>query len=415
MIARMSVRVVSAKEVKGGAWALRYPARASDLWLIAHANGKRKRKWIGPDTPENREKAELKRKKWTKTLLGKGELEELVAPPFAAIAEAFLDHGLQGKASNTRNNRRWQIKALVAHFGDTRMDAIDLKAVTKWWSAYVRKGGRDFRTGMSSLDALSVLFRFAVFEGHDVRNPVPDARSGIRPEYVNTAEYRSRNERNCRPLELTELAALARVLPEGADMTVATLLLMDAGLRISEMMALEWGDCWFGRDEMDTSRHLHVCHNVSSSNVPGLPKTGRARDVGMSRRLRTVLLQRQMKLGRPSEGSRVIESLQRVPYRQELRRLCKHARVRPVRPKDLRDTFASLLVTMGIPVKYVANQIGDSVTTTDRHYGRWIDSDGYRNPTPVADGELPCDLLSRPNLGRATTTPPYATTSRKPT
>ena len=70
---------------------------------------------------------------------------------------------------------------------------------------------------------------------------------------------------------------------------------------------------------------------------------------------------------------------------------------------------------MGIPLKYVANQIGDSVTTTDKFYGRWIDPLSYRNPATVAEGELPCDLLARPNLGHATTTPLDATISRKPT
>ena len=53
--------------------------------------------------------------------------------------------------------------------------------------------------------------------------------------------------------------------------------------------------------------------------------------------------------------------------------------------------------------------------TADTYYGRWIDPDGYRNPAEVAEGELPCDLLSRSNLGRATTAPLYATTPRKPT
>ena len=81
---------------------------------------------------------------------------------------------------------------------------------------------------------------------------------------------------------------------------------------------------------------------------------------------------------------------------------------------DLRDTFASQLVTAGIPVKYVATQLGDTVMTTDRHYGRWVAPEGYRNPVQVADGELPCDLLSRPIVARATTAPPSATTRTKP-
>ena len=60
----------------------------------------------------------------------------------------------------------------------------------------VKGRGLDALTGGLYLDCLSLLFKFAVNEGHDVVNPVRTAKADIMAEYRNTAEFRSRNENN---------------------------------------------------------------------------------------------------------------------------------------------------------------------------------------------------------------------------
>ena len=46
---------------------------------------------------------------------------------------------------------------------------------------------------------------------------------------------------------------------------------------------------------------------------------------------------------------------------------------------DLRDTFASQLLTCGVSLGYVSAQLGHSnVSTTARHYVRWAGGDTYR-------------------------------------
>ncbi len=65
--------------------------------------------------------------------------------------------------------------------------------------------------------------------------------------------------------------------------------------------------------------------------------------------------------------------------------------------KDLRDTFASQLLTAGVQLGYVSAQLGHAdVAVTARHYARWIEGeDGYREPLHLEPGELPADLLAR--------------------
>ena len=92
--------------------------------------------------------------------------------------------------------------------------------------------------------------------------------------------------------------------------------------------------------------------------------------------------------------------------RRHFRKQCEAAQIGPAvkgdgtmrarTPKDLRDTFASQLLTAGIQLGYVSRQLGHSdVAVTARHYARWAGGDSYRNPLEVGDGEVPADLLAR--------------------
>ena len=72
--------------------------------------------------------------------------------------------------------------------------------------------------------------------------------------------------------------------------------------------------------------------------------------------------------------------------------------------KDLRDTFASHLLTAGVQLGYVSSQLGHSdVSVTARHYAKWIEDDRYREPMTLERNEVPSDLLAR--LGREKSDP----------
>jgi len=63
--------------------------------------------------------------------------------------------------------------------------------------------------------------------------------------------------------------------------------------------------------------------------------------------------------------------------------------------KDLRDTFASHLLTAGVQLGYVSSQFGQSdVSVTARHYARWIEGDRYHEPMILEPNEVPADLLA---------------------
>jgi integrase len=81
---------------------------------------------------------------------------------------------------------------------------------------------------------------------------------------------------------------------------------------------------------------------------------------------------------------------------RHFRRVCKAAGIGRYNPKDLRDTFASQLLTSGIQLGYVSVQLGHTNSSvTAQHYARWVGGDKYRRPLEVQPGEVPADMLAR--------------------
>jgi len=65
------------------------------------------------------------------------------------------------------------------------------------------------------------------------------------------------------------------------------------------------------------------------------------------------------------------------------------------KPKDLRDTYASHLLTLGVPLAYLAAQLGHAAPNiTFDYYARFL-SATYVEPPKIAAGEVPADLLAR--------------------
>ena len=82
--------------------------------------------------------------------------------------------------------------------------------------------------------------------------------------------------------------------------------------------------------------------------------------------------------------------------KREWRRILKRAKIGHRTLKDLRDTYASQLLTAGVQLGYVSSQLGHAdVAVTARHYARWIEGDRYREPMVMEVGEVPADLLAR--------------------
>lgn len=402
VMADVPFRIVPARQVHGPGWARRNPKAADELWIVATVNGERLRRKLGPDTPETWERAAKARAEVERELRFRtaGSASASV-PTLGDLSEHYLDKGLRGRALGTWRRRRAQLGDFAQRFGDRRLDEITAADLQSWWVDFVDRGRRDLRTGLGHLEGLSQLYEHATDLGYELENPVPSVRRRIRRQASRTKALRGRDEQNCRPLCAADLRAFAAALAahHKLDVTIAGFLMLDAGLRIGEALALRWSSIELGADENDTARRLIVERSMDAHGVVSSPKNGTRRMVPMSRRLRALLVARRAQADRrldPAEA-RVLRMTSHKAYRSGLADVARAARLRrEVRPKDLRDSFASQLLTAGVPVAWIAKRLGHgNIAVTVRHYANWVDEDGYRNPLVVEPGELPPDLLAR--------------------
>lgn len=117
----------------------------------------------------------------------------------------------------------------------------------------------------------------------------------------------------------------------------------------------------------------------------------------LSRRLRAALLRLREAQFNPGPDARVLPQFHAANFRgRQWRRILSRAGLGHWAMKDLRDSFASHLLTRGVNPAYVSRQLGHADwSVTARHYARWTAGDQYVEPERLLPGEVPADLLAR--------------------
>jgi integrase len=159
-----------------------------------------------------------------------------------------------------------------------------------------------------------------------------------------------------------------------------------AGLRRGALVAVQWGDIQFGKDEQDANRFIVVEHNYVRRQHT-TTKSKKSRRVDMSRELRRVLIELRDK--------RLLESFLKGKndisdelvflspdgtildpdnlYHRYFQPVLTKAGLRKIRLHDLRHTFGSLLIQSGASIVYVKEQMGhSSIQVTVDIYGHLI-------------------------------------------
>jgi len=323
-------------------------------------------------------------------------------PTFATFAERYLKEDTGALAATTAQDRRRHLTEdgpILPLLGNRRLDAVTPALLREWWGSAVEGRGRKTKTGREYVNTIAAVFHYARDLGLVDSSPVPALREMIRRK-AKTQRGRAEADagRDVRPIE--DLAALKRLVRQarvqGPQPLVYVLLGLDAGLRQGEALGLRWGQIVWGGDNDDQGRHLRIIESRPRGGVSGPPKSGRARSVALSRRLRRALVELYVERGSPLEDEHVLHIHPSNFNRRDWASICKRARVGHVRYKDLRDTFASWLITCGVPLGYVSRQLGHSdLAVTARHYVKWAAGDEYRDTMARETGELPADLLAR--------------------
>jgi integrase len=286
---------------------------------------------------------------------------------YGAIVDGWLlpTFGDMGVGTITRAD----VKAAVARWKEDRekgpVEELAPAAEEDKKKTRKRKPGRGIRSIPNALRALRSFFSWAIEEELVSSNPAQDPSKIFKVESPFSGDY-------LRPEEVP--AYLDGVKKKAPRHLALFRTMIFAGPRIGEAIALEWGDVdWRGKflTFRRSSWRGHVTTPKTASSV---------RQVQLSKEMIEVLKEHRRAIAAESleagrsmpervfvneEGNPIDEAKVRAHHRAAL----KAAGLRTIRIHDLRGTFASLLVSAGVPLFHVAKALGhSSQETTMRHY-----------------------------------------------
>jgi integrase len=153
------------------------------------------------------------------------------------------------------------------------------------------------------------------------------------------------------------------------------------GMRPGEALAVQW-------DDLDLAgKTVHVCRAMSMGEE-GPTKTDEPRDVHLSAevvamltRLRVARERETLRRGWSAVPPWIFCTTVGTPYDpanvlKAMRRALRKAELPAFRVYDLRHTFATLLLSKGVPITYVAGQLGHAKRDHDAAVVRALSAEG---------------------------------------
>jgi integrase len=349
---------------KGGKW-----------FVFVNHQGRRKAKCVGGKPAAEQVKRVLEAK-LTLGELGMFSNDDTQVPLFGAYADNWIrDYARVECKTSTADGYEGVLRQyLRPRFAAKRLDEIkrdDIKCLIN--DLIGKELSRN--TIRNALCVIRGLFNQAIEGGILESNPA--ARLG---RFTRTAKTADKKGVSLTTREVHQfLEASKEVCPAYYPLFLTA---FRAGLRRGELVALQLGDCQFGKDESDANRFIVVRHNYVRREHT-TTKSKKSRRVDMSRELRRVLLDirdARLAVGHtdvsdqlafPSPDGTVLDP-DNLYHRLFLPVLAK-AGIRKIRLHDLRHTFGSLLIQNGASIAYVKEQMGhSSIQVTVDIYGHLI-------------------------------------------
>jgi integrase len=323
-------------------------------WVFVAHNGKRWSKRVGSLEAARKLKAIIEEK------LKTGELrisDEKTIPTFGEYTRKVLDNVSHLKHS-TAARYEGILKNHLGALRDQPLDLIKRADVKELIFAKQKKGGMAPGTVKNIQRFISRVFSDAVEDELVTMNPA--ARLG---KHINSKEYRFDISPLTRDEARVFLDTIQAHYPRHYPFFLCALR---TGMRLGELLALQWGDIDFHGGFIEVRRSFTRGHYTT-------PKNGKTRRVDMSPQLAEILkeLRTERKRETLARGWREVPDLLFVDKAghledsSNLRKRVFHpalekAGLRHVRIHDLRHTVATMLIQNGESLAYVRDQLGHS-------------------------------------------------------
>lgn len=288
-------------------------------------------------------------------------------PGDVLLVRKYLDEWLKGQKqhikSSTYNDYRKSINNhLIPKFGDKRLSELKRRDFKDWC--------KDLKCSVKRISNLLSPMRVAL--QHAVEDELIEMNPLFGWSYTRVEPPKETDDID--PFSIDEQTAILRTA-KGQALNLCQFALW-TGMRTSELVALDWGDIDWIKSTVDVRRAL-----TQAADDPEEPKTTAGRRTIKLFPLAIEALKRQKEHSLLHESGRVfLNPRTNAPWEgdQAIRKtmwtpLLKLAGVRYRKPYQTRHTFASMLLSAGESVMWVAKQMGHKDwTVTARVYARWM-------------------------------------------
>jgi integrase len=347
------------------------PKGSGIYWVKINHKGKRKSKKIG-----NKKLAEDAARKIT-AQLALNDLNIFTTKPQAPLFKDYADNWLEmcvkAQKSLTTYERYQNIltKYVYPVIGDTKIDEIKRGDVRNLLQSIQNKGLSQSTVCLAS-NVISGPLTDAVDDEIIKANPVIGITKRLQ---LNRKRKIKINPMTREQVELF----LSSCNDHYTEYYPFFLCACRTGLRLGELLALQWGDIDWNQKVISIQRSYK-----RGKITP--PKTGKNRRVDMSDQLIEALqsLHTQRKREALQEGKGQIADIifhkdknhmAQNSVRYIFKQILKTAQLKTMRFHDIRHTYASILLSDGISVLYVKEQLGHTnIKTTIDYYGHFIPS-----------------------------------------
>lgn len=353
--------------------------RGQPWWVFVSHEGKRKSMKIGDKRSAEKVAAGLRKK----LASGKFEIEpEKKMPSFGECSKKWLQEYVKiNRRESTFDEYEGILKKHVLPvFKNKKIDSISRGDVKVFLLSKFNSGLSISRIKIIK-DVVSGVFNYAVDEETIKSNPV----SGITKRFFPKAGTKKKVVQEEAIFTKEELELLLNTCQAGFPEYYPFFLMASrTGMRLGELLALEWADIDFN------SNYIWVKRSYRRGRFTR-PKNDNYRKVDMSNQLTETLQafltaqkRRALRQGTGEVPGFVFHRNGRVIEQDFARRIyvrvLKKAKLRYIKFHGLRHAFCALLLSEGVSPYYVSQQAGhSSINITCDIYGSWVRNEENRH------------------------------------
>lgn len=298
-------------------------------------------------------------KEWERVFLETQQAD--LTMPFASFVKIYNEDMKHRLKAHTFYQKQYLINdKLIPYFGELSLSNITPASIRKWQNelskAETKNGTPYSQTYLKSINnQLSAIFNYACRYYGLKENPCLKAGS-----------MGKKNADEMQFWTVEEFKIFLKKISDQPASRAGFLVLYYTGIRIGELLALEYCDIDFEECKLHITKSYQRLHGEDIITPPKTPKS--VRTISIPTFLRDELKTYTEKLYKPHKHDRIFPYTKHK-FEHEMKRGTQDGEVKKIRLHDLRHSHASLLIELGFSPLAIADRLGhEKVETTLNTY-----------------------------------------------